>query len=262
MRKLYYNRGFTLVELMVVGVIMGIIATLVIAGNVAYRRNAENAKTASTVSAYQNATSSISTGEYPFIPDGYTESFAKLHSCISTSDANAVCCFLYYVASDGSPQYGCNNNTAFSSFNARFGAGPASVGFPVGYTANQLSDRVRSYISTAPEALPFESSVPDCTGAITLYGGALPCAARQVGLQVDFLTGGNSQAYLHYMLPVDRDCQSKDVVTPTPTPSGLLGTSGGDNYYKPIGTSYTNAKYSARNNSGAGKYTFCVVAVR
>ncbi len=263
MHKLYREKsGFTLVELIIVIAIMGIIATLVIVANVTYRRNVENTQVATSVSAYQNAVSSIVSGGYPVIPDNYTESFARLHSCVSTSAGSDVCCFLYYVAANSSPQYGCGNNTTFNPFNARFGAGPASVAFPVGYTATQLSDRVRSYIPTGPQPLPFTTSVPDCTAATTLYAGSLPCAARQVGLQIDVATDYSIQPYLHYMLPVDMDCQSKDVVTPTPTPSGFLSTSGGDNFYKPIGTSFVNAKYSARNSVGSGKYTFCVVAVR
>ena len=252
--------GFTVVEVLVVIVIVGILAGLVYFGYGSYVKNTENAQIASVVSSYQNATNSASQ-ERQIVPDNYPDNFGRLLSCISTSDVNAMCCVLYFVDASNNPSFGCANNAYFETFNARFGSAPAGTGFPVGYTASQLSTWVRQYLpaSSLPK-IPVNSTLTSCAATYTLRG--TPCRSDHIGLQIEILPDGSTQYYLHYVLPYDRDCQSKEVATFGPTPAGFSNTVNGDTYYNAVPYTYTNAKYTHRYSLGATQYTFCVVGIK
>lgn len=74
MRKLFNDKsGFTVVEILVVVIIIGIISTLVVLSYTIYRKNAENAQAASVAQAYIDALNlyKYEKNNYPTFPEGY-----------------------------------------------------------------------------------------------------------------------------------------------------------------------------------------------
>jgi type IV pilus assembly protein PilE len=208
MHKRLSGSGFTLTELLVIIVIIGILATMAFLGYNAYIKNSQNAQIASTVSSYQDAINSMKS-EQNIQANDYTE----LTVCLSSTSDTAVCCFLVNVDAGGNMTHGCNNNTTFANFTSgtTFGGG---AGYTTTYTASQLSAWTRKYLRSTPPTLPvIPSTAPACTASTGTLYTTLPCSTRNIGMQVFFLSDGSSKTYLHYYLPGDRDCQSKEVVT-------------------------------------------------
>ncbi len=150
--KRFHRSGFTIVELLVVITIIGILLTLSFFGYGAYRQNAKNAQTATSVDAYQNAFTSMTHERNLF--ENKTASF---YACLSTTNDANPCCYTNH-ASGGLVYYACTNNTTIGDF--------SSIDVGLSFTASQVSAWTKKYLpSSLPPKLPVSSGAAACTAS-------------------------------------------------------------------------------------------------
>ncbi len=231
MLKLSSFKGFTIVELLIVIVIISILATISVLGYVTYQKNAQRSQIAATVKAYQHAINSTAF-ENDATP-AQTNVSSQVVACASSNDS--TCCLSGLISTN----VVCAKNSEFSNF---------------GYPSTDIYNTIKKHLPANSLKLPKlgNTTLPACGEA---SGSTSPCNTQEIGYlaTVAPVSGGvmidpqSPKGVLNYFLPVDFDCGSSDVMTYTINPGKY---------------EFTDAKFSRRVTTGATPFTECVVGIR
>jgi len=177
MHKRFVTRGFTVVELLIVIVVIGILASLSYVGYNAYIKNTQNSKIATTVSAYQAAL------EGAVFEDDEQPS---LGACLAQTPG--ACC-----APTSSTQWVCGDNSSDPAATASY-------------------DKIKKYVPSNPPTLPeITNSWPACPTSLTPNTSG-PCKMNNVLYWQTVPTPSGPIAGLVYYLPPDYDCNSTNTL--------------------------------------------------
>lgn len=221
-KRFSLSKGFTIVELLIVIVVISILVGLVVTGYVVYQENAKKSQIASAVRTYQDAVNNVAF-EKDYAPgqDGTTAV-----SCIS-SDTSTCCMY------GGGTIIACGNNNEFSP----------------GSNTSDSYTKIKKYLPENPPKIPQFSGQnwPACTSG----NQTTPCNTQEVAFVQYYLgSGGTTESpkgNIVYYLPENIDCQSPDVMTFTTSPNTIK---------------YTSSPYTRRITTGSVHFTECVVGIR
>lgn len=233
MFKKFKDSGFTVIELLVSMVVIGILATIVYLSYEGYERRAQTSQIASAVATYQDA---IGTGvilETDTTPSqAYSEDTDFLASCISSNTER--CCFYHRFWQ----QSICGNNAELMA-----------NGF---IDTNYAYDEVSKHLSGdgRPDIPNLTYGYPTCSSYQAVAGTTPPCSSGEIAYTSGLYDGALEKGYIQYYLPSSfENCgaQSKDI---------LSITGGGWTLQ------YQNQIYTQRITSGSTQFTHCIVGIR
>lgn len=185
LKKVQHN-GFTIVELLVSIVIIGILATIVYLSYDGYERRAQTSKIASVANTYQDAINAVAreNDQTPSQADPTTA------SCLS-SDTSTCCVF----TPSGSNQIFCGTNANLTSN---------------GYQSSEAYTEVNKHLPNTQPRLP-----ANVNNSLTACGGsgfsASPCKTNEIGY-ISTPTGDSPKGALVYYLSSLYECGSNDVL--------------------------------------------------
>lgn len=146
--KLFNDRGFTLVELLVMLLVLGIIISIVTIGYVGYRENVYKTQIYNTVDTYKKAIKAYSLEH---------KSYPKLSTCLPH---NSTCCTSNY---DNPSTVYCGTNTEAGAIHN------------IDITGKTGSD-ISKYIPNQTPKLPVFTQFVDCVSGFTSNGPCKPSA--------------------------------------------------------------------------------------
>lgn len=186
--RLFSNRGFTVVEVILVVIVIGVLASIITIGYVAYIRNATQSQISTTASAYQFSMKGLA-----FEADAYPDNAFCIpldsKCCSSTKDQPTT----VYCANDS--ELGWAPNTSPSSWHER-------------------------YVDDPPPRMPVFSTFTDCTAGTMSNGPCKETDSIKTGLTFirnvsgALYTGDSSaKGFLVYYIEPQYTCGTDDVMT-------------------------------------------------
>ena len=230
--KRFLNSGFTIVEITIVIVTIGILSSMIYMSYGWYVKNTKETAIAQVVEQYQGLINNVvfekdvAPGQLSFI------SSLPAGECLSdptdASNSNGPPCCLINTTGASLATVCGNQRNLSTPFN----------------NVSDMNSITKKYLTSNIPKLPDvpHSNLSDCTASISNS----PCWTKEIGYIATSQASASSspKGALVYYLPPDYDCQSKDVMTWSST----------DNVYK-----YTTSQaYTSRTTT----YTGCVIGIR
>lgn len=250
MHKMWAQKGFTVVELIVIVLIIGILSAIVYTSYENYEKRAEATQINTTVRSFVDAMRggvSFEEGLTPTESQFYEYSVNSRGACLS-SNTKRCCFYLSLNPASGSPapRYHtiCGTNQEFINVLLQSSNEAYTV------TEKQLDEEM-------PSLPPYTKygSLPSCedTGYITSPGFNLPCYTNEIAyiLNVTQEENGtplvtNKGVIVYYLPPDHTECHHNDVLT----------------YASGVVFRYSGAAYTQRSTSGTSQYTMCMIGIR
>jgi prepilin-type N-terminal cleavage/methylation domain-containing protein len=250
MYKALLKSGFTIVELLVVTLVIGILSSIVYVSYENYEKRAESAQIGTTIRSYVDAVRggvSFEEGLTQTETMYYEYSINSRAACLSSNTKR--CCFYLSVSS--------LNPTLAPRYNTICGTNQEFINASLQTSNEAYTNVVKQLDEKVPTLPPYTKygNLPSCetTGYIYSPGFNLPCYTNEIAyiLNITQEEGGVplaiNKGVLVYYLPSDHtDCHHSDILT----------------YISGFVFRYSGALYTQRSTSGTSQYTMCMVGIR